>query len=309
MKMQQIKHVLVGLDMTDMDETLIQFAGFVARRGTVEKVQFLSILKNQIVPAELKKQFPEMTNHAIKERKEKIREKLSVHFDAPKSVRKQISVRTGSLGTLLEMAIKGETDLIIIGQKKNIPGSGVLGTRLARRATCNLLIVPEGVQPNIRKVLVPVDFSKYSKLALETVVALSKLREKDVEIYAQNVYAVPAGYHYTGKTYEEFAEIMRKNAEKELQKLLSTVDVKGLNIIPICSMDVNDNLASDIYDLANEIKPDAIVIGAKGRSAAASLLLGSMAEKLVGSQMEFPLLIVRPKGETAGILETFRDIH
>ncbi len=250
-----------------------------------------------------------MNDHAIKERTEKMQEKVNSLFDAPDHVKVEFNVKVGSLGTLLDIAIKGETDLIIIGQKKQTPGTGVLATRLARRAMCNLLIIPEGAEPKVKKILVPVDFSKYSKLALETVVALSQLRGNEIEVYAQNVYAVPAGYHYTGKTYEEFAEIMRENAEKELQKLLATVDTRGLKIIPVCSMDVNDNLASDIYDLANEIQPDGIVIGAKGRSAAASLLLGSMSEKLVGSRMAFPLLIVRPRGETAGLLETIRDIH
>ncbi len=308
MKLKPIKHVLVGLDMSDMDDTLIEFAGFIARRGTVEKVQFLSMIKEQQIPADVRKEYPEMIAHAVKERKEKIRERIASHFDAPKTVKKEITVRSGSVATLLELAIKGETDLIIIGQKKNIPGTGVLAQRLARRATCNLLIIPEGATPNVRKILVPVDFSRYSKLALETVAQLSQQRGRDIEIYVQNVYNVPAGYHYTGKSYEDFADIMRKNAEKDLDKFLARTDTKGIELKKVFSLDVNDNLASDIYDLANEIRPDGIVIGAKGRSAAASLLLGSMAEKLVGSRMEFPLLIVRPRGETAGLLETLRDI-
>lgn len=308
MKLKPIKHVLVGMDMSDMDKTLIQFAGFIARRGTVEKVQFLSMIKEQQIPADVRKEYPDMLNHAIKERKQKIKDNIGEYFDGPENVKKEITVRAGSVSTLLELAIKGETDLIIIGQKKNIPGTGVLAQRLARRATCNLLIIPEGAEPNINRILVPVDFSRYSKLALETVAQLAEQRGRDIEIYVQNVYNVPAGYHYTGKSYEEFAEIMRRNAEKDLDKFLEKAETGGIELKKVFSLDVNDNLASDIYDLANEIKPDGIVIGAKGRSAAASLLLGSMAEKLVGSRMEFPLLIVRPRGESAGLLETLRDI-
>ncbi len=308
MKLHPIKHVLVGLDMSDMDDTLIQFAGFIARRGTVEKVQFLSMIREQQIPADVKKEFPELMAHAVKERKELIKEKVNKSFDAPKTVKKEYMVKSGSVATLLDLAIKGETDLIIIGQKKNIPGTGVLAQRLARRATCNLLIIPEGSEPRVRKVLVPVDFSKYSKLALETVAKLAEQRNQEVDIFVQNVYSVPAGYHYTGKSYEDFAQIMRTNAEKDLDKFLAKINTHGIELKKVFSLDINDNLASDIYDLANEIKPDGIVIGAKGRSAAASLLLGSMAEKLVGSRMEFPLLIVRPRGESAGLLETLRDI-
>ncbi len=308
MKLHPIKHVLVGLDMSEMDDTLIKFAGFIARRGTVEKVQFLNMIREQQVPADVKKEFPDLLNHAIRERKDKIKAKVAEFFDGPGEVKKEYVVRSGSVATLLELAIKGETDLIIIGQKQDIPGTGVLAQRLARRASCNLLIIPEGAKPEVSRILVPIDFSKYSKLALETVADLARKRDRDVEIYVQNVYSVPAGYHYTGKSYEDFAEIMRRNAEKDLDKFLARIDTHGIEMNKVFSLDVNDNLASDIYDLANDIKPDGIVIGAKGRSAAASLLLGSMAEKLVGSRMEFPLLIVRPKGETAGLLETIRDI-
>jgi nucleotide-binding universal stress UspA family protein len=189
-----------------------------------------------------------------------------------------------------------------------MPGSGVLAQRLARRASCNLLIVPEGSVPKVQKLLVPVDFSKYSKLALETVIELSAQREDPIEVYCQNVYRVPAGYHYTGKTHEEFAEIMRNNAEKDYNKLISKIDTRGVTVTPVYSEDINEDLSSDIFDLAEELKPDGIVIGAKGRTAAASLFLGSMAEKLINKKLEYPLLIVRPRGKTAGILETLRDI-
>lgn len=306
--MEPIKQILVGLDMTALDQTLIEFAGFISRRGTVEKVQFMSIIRATDMSPELKKQFPNLMDDMVRERKAKIKEKVAEYFRADGKIKIEFIIKHGSVNSLLDLAIKGSADLIIIGQKKDLPGTGVLAQRLARRATCNLLIVPEGSTPSISRLLLPVDFSKYSRMALEAVIQLSKQRNHDIEVFCQNVYSVPAGYHYTGKSYEEFSEIMRQHAEKDFQRLISRVDTKGVKITPVYSLDDNDNLASDVYDLANEIKPDGIVIGAKGRTAAASLLLGSMAEKLINSKMAFPLLIIRPRGKSAGLLETFRDI-
>jgi len=305
--MKRIRDIIVGLDMSEMDQTLIEFAAFVARSGFVKKVQFWHIVRIEKIPTDIQREFPDMLDRLVGERTEKIQQLVENHFNA-EGVSIEYHIQKGSVAALLDMAIKGSADLIIIGRKKTIAGSGILAQRLARRATCNLLIVPEGSEPKIHKLLVPVDFSKYSKLALETVVELSEQRNKEIEIYCQNVYRVPAGYHYTGKTHEEFAEIMRKNAEKDFNKLIRKIDTKGLKIKPVYSEDINEDLSSDIYDVAAEIEPDGIVIGAKGRTAAASLFLGSMAEKLINQKLAYPLLIVRPRGESAGILETLRDI-
>lgn len=209
---------------------------------------------------------------------------------------------------LLEMAQKASTDLIIVGQKRTLSGGGVTTVRLARRASCNLLIVPENATPAVNKFLVPIDFSNYSKLALEQTIDFAVKTGGTAEIICQNVYNVPAGYHYTGKSFEEFAEIMRKNAQEAFQKFSKKIDPRGIKITDMYSLDVNDNLASDIYDLADKVKPDFIIIGAKGRTAAAALFLGSLAEKIVHDHMNYPLLVVRFKGKNAGLIETLREI-
>ena len=73
---------------------------------------------------------------------------------------------------------------------------------------------------------------------------------------------------------------------------------RGIKISEVYSQDVNDNLASDIYDLADQIHPDFIIIGAKGRTAAAALFLGSLAEKMVNdifNEIEAQLVVLPRK--------------
>ena len=306
--MEPIKEILVGLDMSDLDKTLIEFAKVIARRDSVEKIHFYHRVKKQDIPEELREQFPDMIDKYIEDCTGKIRSHVEKVFRADRHIQLEYRVEEGNVATLVNMAIEAAVDLIIIGRKKS-SGTGMLGQRLARRATVNILIVPEGSVPEVKKLLLPIDFSKYTKLALETAVDVALNQPTEVEIICQNVYYVPVGYHYTGKSYEEVAEIMRTNAEKKFNRFIQKIDTKGMNISAVYSLDVNEDLSSDIYDLADEIKPDLIVIGAKGRTAAASLLLGSMAEKLITKYMAYPLLIVRPKGESAGLIETFRDIE
>ena len=109
-----------------------------------------------------------------------------------------------------------DIDLVMVGRKKEKKGGGIVIHRLARRAGCSLLIVPQGVKESIRTILVPIDFSDYSSSALDEAISVAVNSSSEVKIIAQNVYQVPSGYHYTGKSYEEFALIMKQNAERDI---------------------------------------------------------------------------------------------
>lgn len=306
--MEPFKKLLIGLDTSALDETLIKYTSFIVDHTSAERVEFVNVVKNLNIPTDVIKEFPELVENALKERKTKLQESINKLFKPQKKVKLVINVKKGVGGDLLSIAQKSDIDLIIVGQKKTLDGTGVTTLRLARRASCNLLIVPENTEPAAHKFLVPIDFSKHSKLALEQTIDFAIKNDSKPEIICQNVYAVPAGYHYTGKSFKEFSEIMKKNAQSDFKKFISKVDQRGIKLSEVYSLDTNDNLASDIYELADKINPDFIIIGAKGRTAAAALFLGSLAEKMVNEKMNHPLLVVRFKGKNAGLFETLREI-
>lgn len=130
----------------------------------------------------------------------------------------------------------------------------------------------------------------------------------NVEIICQNVFTVPSGYHFTGKSYEEFTEIMKMHAEINYRKFIRKIDTKGIKITPIYTKDDDDDPVQEIVSKALEIEADAIIIGAKGRTAATALFIGSMAERLIQFNDSLPLLVTRPKGKNAGILDYILEI-
>lgn len=307
--MEPIRRILVGLDNTEMNTTLVEFAAFLARHGEAEEIYFVNVAKNLNLPQEVLKEFPDIEIKALKERKIEISKLIEAHFRPERSIPTHIIVEKGNpTKKIMDLTHTHTIDLLVIGRKKSIPGSGVMVQRLGRRADCNLLIVPEGAKPRAEKILVPIDFSDYSKLALEQTIDLAKNYKDKVEIICQNVYTVPVGYHYTGKSYEEFGKVMCKNAEKDYKKFIKDIDTKGIKIKAVYSLDENDNLASDIRDLAESTKADVIIIGAKGRTATTALFLGSFAEKLINVEEDIPLIITRPKGKNPGLMEYLKEI-
>ncbi|MEM7549749.1 MAG: universal stress protein [Bacteroidota bacterium] len=307
--MEPIKKILVGLDMSEMDDTLIEFASFVTKSSLADHIYFVNVIKNIEIPQELKQEFPNMVPNALDERKKQIESKIEDHFTAHSDIQSHVIVEKGQPSkVILGFAKKEGIDIIIMGNKTKLKGSGVLSQRLARRASCMLLIIPEGLQPTMERLLVPIDFSEYSKLALEYAIYISRNNMNKVEVICQNVYNVPVGYHYTGKSFEEFAGVMKRNAEKTFDNFIKEIDTEGVKITAVYSLDQNDDLTSDIRDLADELKISGLIVGAKGRSATTAIFLGSMAEKLLQVVDKYPLTVVRPKGKTAGILEALMEI-
>ncbi|GMQ27743.1 universal stress protein [Algoriphagus confluentis] len=307
--MYLIKKMIVCLDQTPLDQTLIEHAAFIAKVNQTKKIYFTNVIKNLSIPKEILEEFPNLVENMVNERKEAMEKMVEEHFPKLRGISISYVVKEGNLSKkILKLAEEKSVDMILIGRKVELPGTGVASQRLARRASCSLLIVPEGSKPKINRLLVPSDFSEYSKDALEEAIMIVEKHGGNAEIICQNVFSVPTGYHFTGKSYEEFTEIMRMHAEINYKKFIRKIDTKGLKIIPIYTKDDDDDPVQEIVNMALEQNVDGIIIGAKGRTAATALFIGSMAERLIQYNDSLPLLVTRPKGKNAGILDYILEI-
>jgi len=307
--MYQIKKIIVCLDQSEMDKTLVKFATFIAKSNQSKKIYFTNIIRNLSIPKDVLSEFPNLIDNMVEERKSQMKQVVKENLGPDLNISTAFIVREGQLSKkILKLASEKSADLILVGKKTSINGSGVITQRLARRASCSLLIVPENSLPKIKKILVPSDFSDYSKDALEEAIEITEKNDGKSEIICQNVFSVPSGYHFTGKSYEEFSEIMLMHAQVNYKKFIRKIDTKGHKIIPLYTRDEDDDPVVDIINKAQEIEANIIIIGAKGRTAATALFIGSLAERLIQINNKVPLLVTRPKGKNAGIIEYILDI-
>ena len=295
-----------------MDIELIEYVSRFVDISEATEVHFLHTVKFSL-PKEIRESFPELESTALKDRQESIEAVVREHFHPTREVITTTSIvsSVNKLKGVVEAIGKYDIDLTIVGRSASKSKYSVVIQRLARRAPCQLLIVPEGTIKRIdsndilHKFLVPVDFSEYSKLALERAIMMGARNNQnnDVEIVCQHVFSVPSGYHYTGKTKKEFAQIMKKNAQETFDDWITTFDTKGVKITSVLSEDINEDKTSDIKDLAQKIDADCIVIGSKGSTATVALFMGSTAERLVKNAVNFTLMVVRKKGDYQGIMD------
>jgi len=150
-------------------------------------------------------------------------------------------------------------------------------------------------------VMVSIDYSDHSKMAFEIGIALQK--KSGAKLLSNHVYKVPTGYYKSGKSYEEFAEIMLENTKKECERFFKKMNLEGVDYDHTFALDDDPHPADKIYRTGLEEKVDLIIIGSKGRSGPASVLIGSVAEKLVEEGDDMPIMIIKMGKENMSFLE------
>lgn len=307
--MYNFNNILVALNHSELDKQLTKTASFLAQLSGSKNVYFVNVVKDLNIPDNIIREFPDIVKNAVEDRKKEIESVVGKYFEYS-NCKIHIDIRSGlAIKAILKYSQEKNIDLILAGRKDDEEGGGTLVNRLARRAECSLLIIPHKFKRQVNKILVPIDYSEHSKNALRQAIDLAEKNLPNIKVVIQNVFQVPNGFRYTGKTFDEFAEIMKENSKKDYDAFMYDVDTKNLDIKPLFTLDKREDLIAEIYQAAIDTKANAIVIGAKGRTATAALFIGSSAEKLVHIDNKIPLMIVRKKGEKhKGIIDLLREI-
>lgn len=306
--MYQYKRWMIGLDFTMMDKTVISYVSDLAARLKPEKIYFVHAQANMDHDEELHMRFPELSQPVDEQMQEKMEKEVLHYFKPLEGCELEYQVLEGSpFEELLEWSTIKLIDLVILGRKRKLRGSGIMPQLLARKVMCSVLFIPENRKFELDDMLVSTDFSDYAQLALDEAISIAR-QNADATVYAFNGFTLPTGYYKTGKSEEEFCQIMHDNAIKKYNHMIAETDVDDTHIAPLLVFDSKNDPAVMINETAHKKKVDLILIGARGRTATTALFLGSVAEKLLAMDKDIPLLIVKDKKKTFNFLELLKNI-
>jgi len=304
--MYRFKRLLVGVSFAHQDGASIRYAAMISRLAKSEKAVFLHVASRADVPEDLLEQYPDLFQPVNEYARGEMEELVGEYFDGHPDTQISYEVVEGSpLIEFLRKAKEEDIDLIVMRKRQEPTAKGTLFEKLARKAPCSVLFVPEGSKAWFTNILVPVDFSDNSFDAMETAVAIGFAATGIQEIYCLHVYSVPMGYYKTGKNYAQFAEIMKGHAEKNYGEFIKKVDLKGLTAVPIFKLDKKE--CRGIEEVIEERQISLLVIGARGRKAGAGVLLGSVTEHLIEATT-IPLMAVKKKGTGMSLLDALLNL-
>ncbi len=207
---------------------------------------------------------------------------------------------------LVEIVRKENIDLVIVSSHDDNEG-GLNNGRFVRHSPCSVLILNRASKLKFDRVLVPVDCSDHSDLVLEKIL-LSEPLKKGSEVHFLNVYPRPTAFYETGMNFEDFARIAEQNAREEVDVFLQSGDLKVLNYKAEVVMDQGHNVAKTILDSAHKQGSDLVIIGSKGKTGVATLLLGSVTEKLLDLSEDVPILVIKDPAQEIKFLDAIKKV-
>ena len=211
------------------------------------------------------------------------------HFtDVPATVRVAYDVLAGPLvDRLLTHIAERQVDLLLVGDRHGPAGRKSLVRRLAMKAPCSVWLVPEGAAAEIRRLLVPIDFSEPAADSLRVATAMARLHGH-TECLALHVY-----FNQAAITYEEYDQVLRGQEQAAYQQFIAPIDCQRVRVRPL--FEEGHQVAHVVSRVAEQHGADLIVMATRGRSRSAAILLGSVTEEMLLAT-RVPLLAVKHFG-------------
>lgn len=304
--MYPIRRILVALKLDEQDACTLRYAAMLSRLLKPQRVYFAHIAESLDIPPSIRRQFPQVaatpedTIHADLDRE------VRRHFEAPGNHEVIFDVSEGSpVFELLRLIRRHDIDLVITGRAMVKAESGGVPDKLARKAPCTVLVVPEGSEASLRHIVAPVDFHNDLHIGFEESLELARCAAP-CQITCLNVYRVPIGYHRSGKTYEQFAEIMKQHAEAAYTQFLKRFDTSNLTVRPWFER-ADGSTAEAIDRVLRHLKPHLVVMAGRGRQEGAGLVLGSTTERMIW-RTSVPLMAVKGKGVGLSFLDALLNL-
>lgn len=221
-------------------------------------------------------------------------EQLSHHHDG---LNVQVELTTGTvLDRLLLSASEHAADLLVLGAR----GAGTLrrlalgstAERLLRRSRLPLLVVRQTPHEAYRRVLVPLDFSRWSAPALR----LAQQVAPQAHLVLLHTYEAPFvdKLHYAGVDEAQIAQYRQQAQVLARQRLHALAGEQGLRPGQWTPSLVSGEAWLRIVEQEQEHDCDLIVLGKHGRHAAEELLLGSVTKTVLAEAQGDVLVATLP---------------
>lgn len=288
--MHYFQRVIVSLAMAPVDRDLLRYARLVRDMGE-GRTQFSFV--HVLPPADglAKSSGPALSlSEARAALSQVVAEELG-----PTAV-PDVKVLAGHLiDALLTEAAEEGTDLIMVGHRRDARGRRSLSRRLAIKAPCSVWMVPEGSAPRITGVLAAVDMSLPSAQA----VSLATLVASRAKAAAGCTVL-----HVQSPSTLGFDEVEQDSLLQALERFLSPLDLHGVTVTT--RIEEAGSVSGPVGALVGELGLDLVVVGTRGRSPSAAILLGSESEHVL-VESKVPVLITKEPGERIGLLRALLD--
>jgi nucleotide-binding universal stress UspA family protein len=142
----------------------------------------------------------------------------------------------------------------------------------------------------MKKIIIPVDFSKYSEFALETGAALAK--QHNAELIVMHMLELSESiFSASSSDRNEETAFMLMIANKRFKEFLDKPYLEDIYVTPIIK---HHKVLKEVSEVANQEKADLVIMGSRGHNDYDGVFTGSNTEKVI-RYSNTPVLVVKSK--------------
>lgn len=278
--------ILVALDMSEMDYTLISYLKVITELFNTEKIIFLHNVRLRELPNEMR------GIEMLGKIKERVKARIENQFKASQLLfnNHEIRVETEEFSeNAFDRVIKQhKVDLVILGNKQHLEGDGGLAQKLARLLPCDMLLIPETIRLSSKKYLCAIDFSKYSKRVYNVGKFLAG-KSPHNQLLLMHVAKVPVHF-FLGLSETEIRKLLKEETESKKTKWVKQHQISSE--IEIIQAD-GKHIASTILQYAALNKAAIVIMGVKGISTITNLFIGGVTNEMFHHETNSAILILK----------------
>ncbi|WP_298715219.1 universal stress protein [Chitinophaga sp.] len=279
--------ILVGLDLSGMDRELIRYLGILQQWLPSSHITFLHSIKVAELPADMRE--PAKLRLIASRIESKIRQLISSIAipDIPFDV--QVAHEAYAELAFMEVVKKQQANLVLLGNKQTLEGSGGISQKLARMLPAAVMLLPESADRRPRTIVQAVDFSRYTAPVARwgRIIAEGEASPRMIPVYIHRM-----SYHsFPIFSEDETEAAFRQEAADKTRKWAAQYrDAPPLQVIPAREQSV----ASTLMRFARENQADFIILGVQGVTSLTNLFMGSVANEVLQRDNAPGLLLVKP---------------
>lgn len=280
--MDRYRKILVAIDGSDSSMHALQ-----------ESLSLASAEGSRITVVSVSRQFVGNISAALKNpfrvAHSKAKEMAKLSRVSVTTIITTISEEGEPYGKILGVAEAEECDLIVVGTK-GMSGLervlvGSVAAAVIGHSHRDVLVIPARAQIGWKRILVATDGSKFSRVAVER--AINYAKKYGSELTAVTVVDAPA--ELSGVSPGAVEDMIRK-AKRYVEEVKSQADSAGLKTETFVLE--GGEASRKLTDFAAGHNISIIVMGSHGRKGLSKLLVGSVAEKIIG-YAHCPVLIAK----------------
>lgn len=318
--MKECRSILACIDDFDRDAKMLAYIENIVRRTNIKEVHLIYASENlwrpsysdhsMLAESRLDSGIPPMPDSPLDEQQERVQYLAQSAFDLQRGYTVETHIVYGApLYEILDHALTYNVDLVVMrqtfGEMSEKGSKALLPRRIARRATCSVLTVPDNFTYKTTNILIPVRDSECTQNALIAACNIAEATGGMLE--ALNIYQVSSKYAHNSVPLSIHLENTENIAKEETQNLLNRTTIGNVEVRPHFMPDFNSDPVTVIQRRAKENGANMLVIGARGRTGAAGILLGTVTEQLI-QQADIPVLAVKTKGESIGVVKALLEM-